>query len=112
MTTMNELKSLIDSILEFRDARDWRQFHNPKDLALQVSIEAGELLEEYLWKSPEEAIQAKVQDELADVMISCLLLAGHYNFDIASIIEQKLRKVGEKYPVEKAKGRRDKYDAL
>jgi len=105
---MNELKYLLERIVEFRDARDWKQFHNPKDLALQVSIEAGELLEEYLWKSPQEAIQAKVQDELADVLISCFLLAEHYNFDIASIIEQKLKKVGEKYPVEKAKGRRDK----
>jgi NTP pyrophosphatase (non-canonical NTP hydrolase) len=109
---MSELKFLLEKIIDFRDARDWKQFHNPKDLALQVAIEAGELLEEYLWKSPEEAVESKVQDELADVLISCFLLADHYNFDVASIINLKLKKVGEKYPIEKAKGRRDKYDTL
>jgi NTP pyrophosphatase (non-canonical NTP hydrolase) len=109
---MSDLKHLLELIIAFRDERDWKQFHNPKDLALQVSIEAGELLEEYLWRSPEEAIQARVQDELADVLITSFLLAEHYDFDIAAIIEQKLAKAAIKYPVDKAKGRKDKYDAL
>jgi NTP pyrophosphatase (non-canonical NTP hydrolase) len=109
---MSDLQQLLGKITAFRDERDWKQFHNPKDLALQVSIEAGELLEEYLWRSPDEAVRDKVQDELADVLISCFLLADHYEFDVSTIIEQKLAKVGEKYPVEKAKGRKDKYDAL
>lgn len=107
---MSEIKQLTDALLEFRDARDWKQFHNSKDLALGISIESAELLELFLWKEPEAADQDKVKEELADIIGYCLLLANNYGFDIREILMQKIKANALKYPVEKAKGNAKKYD--
>jgi NTP pyrophosphatase (non-canonical NTP hydrolase) len=103
------MKILVDALKGFRDERDWAQFHNPKDLALAISIESNELLAEYLWKSPEEADIAKVKSELADVLSYCLLLADKYHFNVEEIILEKINVNREKYPVDKSKGNARKY---
>lgn len=105
-------KSTVEKLLKFRDERDWQQFHNSKDLALALSIEASELLEVFLWKKNEDFNKDKLEEELADVLMYGLLLADKNNIDINSIILKKLQKNGEKYPVDKAKGKSDKYDEL
>lgn len=109
---MNDLKVLIDALIQFRNERDWKQFHNPKDLAVALNIESGELLENFLWKSSEEADKEKVKEELADVFAYALLLAEKYDFDIKQIVLEKIKKNGEKYPVDKAKGTATKYTDL
>ena len=109
---MTDIQEIIDRLIEFRNDRDWEQFHNPKDLALAINIEAGELLELYLWKSADEADQEKVKEELADVFSFALLLAHQYGLDVKQIIFDKIAKNAEKYPVEKAKGSAKKYDEL
>jgi NTP pyrophosphatase (non-canonical NTP hydrolase) len=98
--------------VQFRDERDWKQFHNPKDLAVALSIEAGELLEAFLWKSAEEAKIEKVKEELADVLAYAILLGHHYDLDLEKVVREKVIKNGEKYPVEKAKGSATKYNEL
>jgi NTP pyrophosphatase (non-canonical NTP hydrolase) len=108
----SDIKLLQSEALAFRDARDWAQFHNAKDLATGLSIEAGELLECYLWKTPAEAKTEKVKEEIADVLIYTLLLAHEAKIDLADAVRAKLKKNSEKYPVEKARGRSDKYDTL
>lgn len=109
---MDDIRQIVDALIQFRNERDWEQFHNPKDLALAISIEAGELLEEFLWKKPEEADKEKVRDELADVLAYALLFAEKYEFDVKQIVMDKIRKNAEKYPVSKAKGSTKKYDQL
>jgi len=112
---MSDIKRITDFIINFRNARDWEQFHNPKDLALALSIEAAELNELFLWKTleqVEEVDKEKIADELADVMVYGIMLAHKQGFDIEDIIMNKMKKNGEKYPVEKAKGRMTKYDEL
>jgi len=109
---MSELKKIIEKLIKFRDDRDWRQFHNSKDLALAISIESAELLELFLWKSNEDFKKEKLEEELADIMSFCLLLAEKHNLDIVQIIESKILKNDLKYPVEKAKGTAKKYDQL
>jgi NTP pyrophosphatase (non-canonical NTP hydrolase) len=104
--------SLTSSLREFRDERDWAQFHNPKDLAIALSIEANELLETFLWKSPEAANRDKVQEELADVFAYGLLLADRYGFNVEDIVRQKIERNALKYPVAKAKGSAAKYNEL
>ena len=108
----NELKILSDAVNQFTEERDWDQFHNPKDLAIAISLEASELLEACLWKKPEEAKVEKVKEELADVINYSLLLASKYDLDIYQIVMDKLRRNAEKYPVEKAKGSAKKYNEL
>ena len=90
--------------------REWEQFHTPENLAKSISIEAAELLELFQWKNPEDADQ--VADELADVLTYCLLLADKYGLDPEEIVLSKLEKTKAKYPVEKARGKSDKYDRL
>ena len=107
---MNDIFSILSEIIGFRDERDWEQFHNAKDLALAVSIEAGELNELFLWKSPDQVDAETVKDELADVLIYCFLLANKYELDISEIIHEKLKKNSLKYPVTKAKGNSKKYN--
>ncbi|MDW9380685.1 nucleotide pyrophosphohydrolase [Chryseobacterium sp. JV558] len=105
-------KSTIEKLLKFRDERDWEQFHNSKDLALALSIEASELLEVFLWKKNEDFNKDKLEEELADVFMYGILLAKKNNIDINNIILKKLQRNNEKYPVEKAKGKSNKYDDL
>ncbi len=106
---MSDLKEVTQALLKFRDERDWAQFHNPKDLALALSIEAGELLESYLWKSAEQANQDEIREELADVFAYAFLLADSYGYDVKQIVLEKIKKNALKYPVEKAKGSAKKY---
>ncbi len=103
------MKDIIDSLVRFRDERDWAQFHNPKDLALAINIEAGELLEVFLWKKPEEANIDKVKEELADVFAYAFLLADRYGLDVRELILNKIEKNAEKYPIEKSSGNSKKY---
>lgn len=103
------MDDLIKEINQFRDDRDWRQFHNAKDLALSVSLEASELLENFQWKSSEEAITddlENIKDEIADVMIYCLMLADDLDLSVEEIIKNKIKKNGKKYTIEKSKGKK------
>ena len=109
---MSDIKIITEALIKFRNERDWDQFHNPKDLAIALSIESSELLENFLWKSHEEADKNKVKEELADVIAYALLLAEKYKFDVKAILLEKIKKNGEKYPVEKAKGTAKKYNQL
>jgi len=114
---MSDIKDLTDQINKFRDARDWRQYHNPKDLAMSVVIEAAELLEKFQWErknTPEYINEHKeeIGEELADVIIYLLFLADDLDLDIKDIVEDKLEKSEKKYPVEKAKGSDKKYNEL
>ena len=109
---MATIEELTETIVKFRDERDWAQFHNAKDLSLALSIEAAELNQLFLWKSPEEANVEKIKEELADVLNYALLIANKYNFDVAQIILDKIEKNAQKYPVEKAKGTAKKYNEL
>jgi NTP pyrophosphatase (non-canonical NTP hydrolase) len=109
---MNDIKVITEKLIKFRNERDWEQFHNPKDLALAINIEAGELLEEYLWKKHEDANKENVKEELADIFAFAFLLAEKYDFDVKQIVLEKIKKNGEKYPVDKAKGTAKKYDKL
>jgi len=103
------MKDIIDSLVRFRDERDWAQFHNPKDLALAINIEAGELLEVFLWKKPEEADIDKVKEELADVFAYAFLLADRYGLDVRELVLNKIEKNTKKYPIEKSLGNSKKY---
>jgi len=109
---MNTWKDLQAKLIEFRNEREWEQFHNPKDLALALSIEAAELNEVFLWKKAEEANIEMVKEELADVFAYALLLAEKYELDVNEIVLNKIKRNGEKYPVDKAKGTATKYTDL
>lgn len=105
----------INKILKFRDDRDWKQFHNPKDLAISISLEAAELLEVFQWSGTDvsnEGKQDKIKEELADVVNYCVLMADACGLDLDEIVQEKVKINEQKYPVEKARGRRDKYDKL
>ncbi|MCB1205253.1 MAG: nucleotide pyrophosphohydrolase [Verrucomicrobiae bacterium] len=108
-------ESLLARIRAFRDERDWAQFHNPKDMAIAISLEAGELLEHFLWKNPEE-VEARIvshrepiAEEIADIAIYLAELADNLGIDLAAAMEAKLEKNAAKYPVERAKGSSAKY---
>ncbi len=109
---MTDLEELIHHLIQFRNERDWEQFHNAKDLALAINIEAGELLELYLWKNAEDANIEKVKEELADIFSFALLLADKYKLDVKQIVQEKIRMNEQKYPVSKAKGTAKKYNEL
>lgn len=109
---MNDIEEIIQALRKFRDERDWAQFHNAKDLALALNIEAGELLEAFLWKAPEQADVDSIKEELADVFTFALLLAEKYDLDVKQIVLEKMQKNALKYPVEKAKGNPKKYTEL
>ena len=113
MTTNNsDIELIMKEIVRFTEDRDWDQFHNGKDLALALSIEASELNEAFLWKKPEEVNIEKVKEALADIMNYAFLIAHKYDMDIKEIILNKLKRNGEKYPVNKAKGSAKKYNEL
>jgi NTP pyrophosphatase (non-canonical NTP hydrolase) len=109
---MKDWEELQKLLIEFRDDRDWAQFHNAKDLALALSVEASELNELFLWKNAEEANVENIKEELADVIGYALLIAEKYNFDINEIVKDKISKNAEKYPVDKSKGSAKKYTDL
>ena len=109
---MSDIKDLIQKLKAFRDERDWKQFHNPKDLAIALSIEASELLEVFLWKTHDEADHNKIKEELADVLAYALLLAESCDLDIKKIVEEKIEINRKKYPIEKSKGSGKKYTNL
>ncbi|HLW15350.1 MAG TPA: nucleotide pyrophosphohydrolase [Flavobacteriaceae bacterium] len=109
---MSEIKNITDKLIEFRNERDWAQFHNAKDLALALSIEAAELNELFLWKKAEEADVSKIKDELADVFAYAFQLAAKYDFDVQEIVESKMAKNALKYPIQKARGSAEKYTDL
>ena len=106
------IKELTLEIVKFRNERDWEQFHNSKDLALAISIEASELNELFLWKNAEEVDTVKLKEELADIFTFSLLLAHKHNLDIYTIVLDKLKSNALKYPVDKAKGTTKKYNEL
>jgi NTP pyrophosphatase (non-canonical NTP hydrolase) len=109
---MSELTRLSDMVIAFRDERDWQQFHNPKDLALSLSLEASELLEIFQWKTSEEAVEKNLEnmkEEISDILMYALLFANETGIDLVKAIEQKIQKNNEKYPVEKANGSNVKY---
>lgn len=105
----------IDKILKFRDDREWKQFHNPKDLAISISLEAAELLEVFQWSGADissEGKLEKIREELADVVIYCVHMADACGLDMDEIVQEKIRINNAKYPIEKAKGKSDKYSTL
>ena len=109
---MNQIGKITSEIVKFRDERDWAQFHNGKDLALALSIEAAELNQLFLWKKAEDVNIAKVEEELADILNYAFLLAHKYNFNIEEIILNKVAKNAKKYPIDKSKGNAKKYTEL
>ena len=109
---MTDIHDITKSLLTFRDERDWAQFHTPKDLALALSIEAGELLESFLWKSSEQADPNKVKEELADIFAFAFLLAEKYGLDVKQIVLEKIARNSLKYPVAASKGNAKKYTEL
>ena len=109
---MKESEEIIQALLKFRNDRDWEQFHNPKDLALAISIESAELLELFLWKKAEDANIDKVKEELADIFSFAFLLAEKYGFNVKDIVLEKIKTNGEKYSLDKSKGPAKKYDEL
>lgn len=109
---MSEISELTQKLIAFRDARDWKQFHNPKDLAIALSIESAELLEVFLWKSSEEASKDKIKEELADVLAYAFLLANECGLDVTEIVSAKIEANSLKYPVYKSKGSAKKYNEV
>lgn len=116
-TTVADLKSRV---LAFARERDWEQFHAPKNLSMALAAEAGELMEHFLWATPEESRRlatdptrrARIEEELADVVIYALEFANISGIDVAAAIAAKMERNAAKYPVEKARGRSDKYTEL
>ncbi len=109
------MKSTIDKINKFRDDRDWRKFHNEKDLAISISIEASKLLELFQWKESKEVTSkslGRIKEELADVLIYSFMLADNLQLDVEKIIEDKLVDNNQKYPVKLSKGNNKKYTEL
>lgn len=109
---MSDNNDIIDALLKFRNEREWEQFHNPKDLALAINVEAGELLELFLWKNHDEVDIDKLKKELADVFAYAFLLANKFDLDVKEIVLQKIDENAKKYPVDKAKGNAKKYNEL
>ncbi len=115
---MDEIKTITEKIKKFRDERDWGKFHNHKDVALSLVLEASEVLEHFQWKSINEVNdyakthKEDLADELADVAIYLFELADNLKIDLPFAITQKMAKNSKKYPIEKAKGKHTKYDKL
>ena len=105
----------IDKVLKFRDDRNWKQFHNPKDLAISISLEAAELLEVFQWSAEDVVCEDKldkIKEELADVVNYCILMADACGLNLDEIVQEKIKKNDKKYPVEKAFGSKEKYTEL
>lgn len=112
---MGEFKKIAAELVKFRDAREWKQFHDSKNLAVAIGIEAAELNELFLWKTVEESEKVdkdRIKEELADVFTFSFLLAEKHGFDVKEIVLEKVKKNAEKYPVSKSKGNATKYNEL
>lgn len=112
---MSEISEIVDALIEFRNDRDWEQFHNSKDLSLAIMLEAAELNELFLWKDAsqvEDLDISKLKEELADVFAFSFLLAAKHNLNVKEIVLEKIKRNNEKYPVHKAKGTAKKYNEL
>ena len=115
---MRDVQQVVDHIRKFRDERDWMQFHHPKEMAAGIAIEAAELMEIFLWKTEEEQVEIveskreQIEEELADIGMFLLELADNLNVDLLAAIDAKIEKNAKKYPIDKAKGRSDKYTEL
>lgn len=112
---MTDIQEITKALVEFRNERDWKQFHDSKNLATAISIEAAELNEIFLWKTIKESDEAdieKIKEELADVFAYAFLLAERHQMDVKQIVLDKIKRNGEKYPVDKAKGSAKKYNQL
>ena len=112
---MRMKQETLDKVLKFRDDRNWKQFHNPKDLAISISLEAAELLEVFQWSAEDiwcNEKKDKVEEELADIINYCILMADSCNLDLDEIVQRKIKRNEEKYPVEKAFGNKEKYTKL
>lgn len=109
---MTDIEQIQEELRRFNIERDWDQFHNGKDLAIGISVEAAELLEAFLWKDPKDAKPEKIKEELADVLNYAFQMADKYGLDIKEIMLEKIRRNAAKYPVEKAKGSAKKYNEL
>lgn len=115
---MQKIQDLTSRIVSFRDARDWKQFHNPKDCAISLALEAAEVLEHFQWKNKEEmevyvkTNKAEISEELADVLYWVLLMSKDLDIDVLEALDKKMKKNEDKYPVEKAKGKHTKYTEL
>ncbi len=115
---MDSVKELTKKIIKFRDARDWKKFHNPKDVAISLSLEAAEVLEHFQWKSLKEIQEYVVNnknhigEELADVFYWILLMSHDLKIDPVKALENKLKKNIKRYPIKKSKGLHKKYSEL
>ena len=115
---MGEIREITEKMMKFREERDWKQFHNPKDVSISLALEAAELLEHFQWKTPKEiekhikTNKPEVSEELADVLYWVLLLSHDLKIDPLAALDKKLKKNAIKYPVSKAKGRHTKYTGL
>lgn len=102
------MRELLEQLRQFRDDRDWQQFHTPKDLAISVSVEAGELLELFQWRPPDQKVDSmlveKVRSEAADVLLYLLLLSDVLNFDLEDAAFDKLRTNAARFPIAASKG--------
>lgn len=115
---MSNLNKLTEQVISFRDARDWKQFHNPKDCAISLSLEASEVLEHFQWKNKDEidsyikSHKDDISEELADVLYWVLLLSHDLDVDLNAAFSAKMEKNAKKYPVDKSKGKHTKYNQL
>jgi NTP pyrophosphatase (non-canonical NTP hydrolase) len=112
---MSEIDEITNALIKFRDERDWAQFHDSKNLATAISIEAAELNELFLWKTTSESENVdkeKIKEELADIFAFSLLLANKHGFNVKEIVLNKMKANNEKYPVDKSKGTAKKYNEL
>ncbi len=115
---MDRIQKLTNKIVDFCEERDWKQFHNPKDLAVSLVLEAGEVLEHFQWKSEKEikkylkTNKEEIGEELADVLYWILLASYNLKIDVLESLDKKIKKNAEKYPIEKCKGKHTKYNKL
>ncbi len=115
---MSEINEITEKIIQFRDERDWMQFHDPKNMAVSIILEASELLEHFQWKTKEEVEKyvmqnkSEIKDEIADIALYLFELANNLGISLNSAMEEKLKKNKAKYPIEKAQGKHTKYDKV
>lgn len=115
---MSEIRKITDKIVKFRDDRDWMQFHDPKNMAVSIILEASELLEHFQWKTQEEVKdylsrnKEDIQDEIADIALYLFELSDNLGINLTDAMENKLKKNEKKYPIEKARGKHTKYNQL